>query len=133
MADIMSILSSGYTQAALQTPSKTPYVNVDPATFQGTWTGTYNNGKTYKLQVSNVTGFRAQVKYESAGTVKYQNVLIKDGSFRVGDAKFQLSKAGKPATATSAQTAGTATVKTAISDPVTGQTTLYSGPATQAI
>lgn len=117
MADIMSILSSSYTTAALSTPSNTPYVPVDADSYQGNWSGTYNNGKTFALQISNVNGFRAQVKYQSGSTVQYQSVLIKDSSFRVGDTKFTLNSDGS------------ADIRTAISDPVTGSTSLVEGSA----
>lgn len=120
MADIMNILASGYTAAGLQTPSKTKYVNVDPALYQGTWTGTYSNTKKFSISVSDVNGFRAQVKYQSEGTVKYQNVLIKDGAFRIGDTKFQLARNG------------TASIRTAIADPVTQQVNLVTGTAKRA-
>ncbi|RJF75817.1 hypothetical protein [Rhodopseudomonas palustris] len=120
MADIMSVLASGYTSAALQTPSKTKYVNVDAKAYQGTWSGTYSNTKKFSITVSDVQGFRAQVKYQSEGTVKYQSVLIKDGAFRVGDTKFALGKND------------TASIRTAVTDPVTGQTGLVTGTAKRA-
>jgi hypothetical protein len=119
MADIMSILSSSYSSAALTTPSNTPYVAVDPDSYKGNWDGTYNNGQTFKFSISNVSGFRAQVKYQSGTTVKYQSVLIKDSSFRIGDSKFTLSSAGQAA------------VKTVITDPVTSGTSVISGNAAQ--
>jgi hypothetical protein len=131
MGDIMSILQSSYTSAALSTPSNTPYTNVDPASYQGTWTGTYSNNQKFEFTVSNVNGFRAQVKYQSGSTVQYQSVLIKDGSFRIGDSKFTLSKAATPATADADAVAGTASIRTAITDPTTGSTSLITGDATQ--
>src|SRR6478672_1554468 len=94
MADIMSILSANYKSAGLSVPSKTKYVAVDPQLYQGTWTGTYPDKKMFKFTVTDVNGFRAQVKYQSASTVKYQSVLIKDNSFRVRDTKFMLTKPG---------------------------------------
>jgi hypothetical protein len=139
MADIMSILQSSYTTSALSTPSNTPYTNVDPTSYQGTWEGTYNNNQKFQLTVSQVNGFRAQVKYQSGSTVQYQSVLIKDSSFRVGDTKFTLTKAQTPATAATdtdpavdAQ-GGTASIRTAITDPVTGSTNLITATATQDI
>ena len=51
---------------------------VDPALYSGNWTGKYANNKTFKITISNVTGFRAKVHYQSDGTSKYQEVLIKD-------------------------------------------------------
>jgi hypothetical protein len=118
MADIMSILQSSYTSAALTTPSKTPYTAVDPASYEGTWTGTYADKKDFKVTVTDVQGFRAQVKYESGSTVKYQSVLIKDSTFRVGDTKFTLTNTG------------TATIKNAVTDPATGSTYLDTAQAT---
>jgi hypothetical protein len=139
MADIMSILSSSYTSATLSTPSNTPYTNVDPASYQGTWDGTYSNNQKFQISVSQVNGFRAQVKYQSGTTVQYQSVLIKDSSFRIGDTKFTLTKAQTPATAatdtdpaTDAQ-GGSASIRTAITDPTTGSTSLVTGTATQEI
>lgn len=117
MADMMSILSSSY---ATQTPiTSGKYVNVDPDKFQGSWTGAYADKKTFKIEVSQVNGFRAQVKYESAGTVKYQQVLIKDNAFRVGDTKFQMTANNK------------ATIKNAVTDPVTKSTYLDTAYATR--
>ena len=110
MADILSILSSGYATTVPTTSGK--YVAVDPDTFKGTWEGTYADKKTFKIDVLQVDGFRAQVKYSSAGTVKYQQVLIKDNAFRIGDTKFQMTADNK------------ATIKNAVTDPVTQSTYL---------
>ena len=108
----MSVLSANYKSAGLSVPSKTAYVAVDPKLYQGTWSGTYPDKKTFKFTVSDVTGFRAQVKYQSGSTVKYQSVLIKDKSFRIGDTKFTLTKPG------------TAQIKNVVTDPATGSTFL---------
>lgn len=118
MADLTSILSASYKTAGLSVPTNTRYVAVDPSLYQGTWTGTYPDKKTFAITVSNVSGFRAQVKYQSSGTVKYQSVLIKDNSFRVGDTKFMLTKAGS------------ATIKNVVTDPATGSTYLDTATAT---
>ena len=89
--------------------------------FQGSWTGTYSNNQKFELTISEVNGFRAQVKYQSGSTVQYGNVLIGNGSsFRIGDTKFLLTGAGK------------ATVANAVTDPVTGNTSLVQGNATQS-
>jgi hypothetical protein len=119
MADMMSILSSAYKSAGASIPSNTRYVPVDPTLYQGTWSGTYANKKTFTINVSNVSGFRAQVRYQSAGTVKNESVLIRDGSFRVGDTKFLLTKPG------------TATIKNVVTDPANGSTFLDTATATQ--
>ena len=119
MSDIMSILQSAYS-AAPSTPANTKYAAVDPTSFQGSWSGTYANNQKFDLTISNVNGFRAQVKYQSGSTVQYGNVLIgNSSSFRIGNTKFVLTGAGK------------ATVANAVTDPVTGSTSLVQGTATQ--
>jgi hypothetical protein len=120
VADLMSILSANYKTAGLSVPSNTKYVAVDPELYQGTWTGTYPDKKTFKIIVTDVSGFRAQVKYQSGSTVKYQSVLIKNNSFRVGDTKFMLTKPG------------TAQIKNVMTDPATGSTFLDTATATQS-
>ena len=118
MSDIMSIIQSAYASAPT-TPANTKYTTVDPASFQGSWSGTYSNNQKFELTVSNVNGFRAQVKYQSGSTVQYGQVLIGNGtSFRIGDTKFLLTGAGK------------ATVANAVTDPATGNTSLVQGTAT---
>jgi hypothetical protein len=112
MADMMSILSSAYKSAGTAIPSRSKYVPVDPTLYQGTWTGTYANKKPFTITVNDVSGFRAQVKYESAGTIKHQTVLIKDNSFRIDSTKFTLTKVGK------------AEIKNVVTDPATGSTFL---------
>ena len=121
MADMMSILSSAYKTAGQSAaiPSQTKYVAVDPTLYQGTWSGTYANKKAFTISVSDISGFRAQVRYRSAGTVKNQSVLIKDGSFRIGDTKFLLTKRG------------TATIKNVVTDPANGSTFLDTAVAKQ--
>jgi hypothetical protein len=120
MADVLSILSANYKTVGLSVPSKTPYVAVDPKLYEGDWTGKYADHKSFKITVSNVTGFRAKVQYQSAGTNKYQDVLIKDNSFRIGDTKFQLTATGK------------AQIKNVVTDPSTGGTYLDTAFATQS-
>jgi len=119
MADVFSILSANYKTVGSTIPSKTPYVPVDPALYKGNWTGKYPDNKTFKITVSNVVGFRAKVQYQSGGTNKYAEVLIRDNSFRIGDTKFTLTKAGQ------------ATIKNVIVDPSTGATLLDTAYAKQ--
>ena len=119
MSDIFTILQSAYTAATPTAPTTTKYTAVDPKTYQGSWTGTYSNNQKFELTISNVNGFRAQVKYQSGSTVQFQNVLIGNSSFRIGDTKFALTGAGK------------AQVGTVITDPVTGNTTLLKATAAQ--
>jgi len=118
MADVLSILSANYKTVGLSNPSKTPYFAVEPANFEGDWTGKYPDNKTFKISISNVTGFRAKVHYQSGGTSKYQEVLIRDNSFRVGDTKFTLMSNGK------------AQINNVVTDPASGQTYLDKAYAT---
>jgi len=112
MADVLSILSANYKTVGQTVPSNTPYFAVNPDNYQGDWTGKYADNKSFKISVSNVTGFRAKVQYQSGGTNKFQEVLIKDLSFRIGDTKFTLSALGK------------AEIKNVVTDPSSGQTYL---------
>ena len=58
-------------------------------------------------------GFRATVRYQNdKGPSKYQDVLITDNSFRIGDTKFLLKKIGH------------AQIKTVVTNPATGASTL---------
>ena len=120
MADMLATIAANYKTVGLTVPSKTPYVAVDPALYSGDWTGKYANNKTFKVSISNVTGFRAKVQYQSAGTNKYQDVLIKDSSFRVGDTKFTLTATGK------------AQINNVVTDPSTGATYMDTAFATQS-
>jgi hypothetical protein len=105
MADVMSVLAAAYRSSGLTaTPSKTKYVAVDPKLYEGTWTGKYANNKSFTITVANLSGFHAKVKY--------QDVLIKDKAFRVGDTKFTLTGKGK------------AQIKNVVTDPTTSQTYL---------
>ncbi len=120
MADVFGILSANYKAVgATAVPSRTPYVPVDPKLYQGDWTGKYADNKTFKISVTNVSGFRAKVKYQSGAVVKYQDVLIKDHAFRIGDSKFTLVRDGK------------ALVKTVMTDPGSGAQTLETAYAAQ--
>jgi hypothetical protein len=95
VGDIYSILSSNYkTVGSIVNVSRTPYVAVDPKIFEGTWRGTYSTKEKFSVSVSNVVGFRGKAKYQSGNTVKYQDILIKDNAFRIGDSKFTVTKPG---------------------------------------
>ena len=72
------------------------------------------------MSVSNVDGFRAKVRYQSEGVSKYQEVLIKDNAFMVGDTKFTLTAKGK------------AQIKNVVTDAASGQTYLDTAYATQS-
>ena len=62
----------------------------------------------YMASVLDSLGYKATVKYQSGATVKYQDVLIKDNAFRIGDSKFTVARAG------------VAQVKTVITNPANG-------------
>lgn len=116
MADILSILGNSYVTKPVITSGK--YVPVDPTQFEGTWKGTYSTGEDFSFFISNVQGFHAKVKYQSGkGPIKFQDVLIKDLSFRVGDTKFLLKKADH------------AEIKTVVTNPATGNSTLNTAYA----
>jgi hypothetical protein len=118
---VMSVLAAAYKSSGLTAaPSKTKYVAVDPKLYEGSWTGKYANNKSFTISVSEVSGFHAKVRYQSEGTVKYQDVLIKDKSFRVGDTKFMLTANGK------------AQIKNVVTDPATSQTYLDTAVAIRA-
>ncbi|MGL5166322.1 MAG: hypothetical protein ACRC9K_10600 [Afipia sp.] len=121
MADILSIISSNYVAVgSMFNTSNTPYVPVDAPSYEGTWSGKYANNDRFTIQVSNVVGFRAKVRYQSGSTLKYQDILIKDNSFKFGDSKFTLTKAG------------TAQIKTVMNNAATGTQSLETAYATQS-
>jgi hypothetical protein len=91
---------------------------VDSTLYRGSWTGEYADGRNFSLNVSQVDGFRAQIHYQSADTSQYQQVLIKDGSFRFGNAKFTLTNTGE------------AQIKNVVTDPATGSSYLDTAVAT---
>ncbi len=119
MSDIWNIISSNYITVGGAVPSGSKYVAVDPQMYEGSWTGKYANGQAFEMRVSDVNGFRAKVKYTSGATVKYQEVLIRDSAFRIGDSKFVVTGDGK------------AQIATVVTSPVTGTSTLEKAPATR--
>lgn len=120
MADVFNILSSNYLTVGSSTATSTSkYVPVEKDRFEGNWTGKYANNSSFSIQVSNVEGFRAKVRYQSGSITKYQDVLIKDNAFRVGDAKFTLTREG------------VAQVKAVVTNPATGGQSLETAFAKQ--
>jgi hypothetical protein len=121
MTDVTSILAAAYKSNTLNTAqSNSKYVAVDPKFYEGTWSGKYANNKSFTISISEVDGFHAKVRYQSDGTSKYQDVLIKDSAFRVGDTKFALTANGK------------ALIKNVVTDPASGQTYLDTAYATRS-
>jgi hypothetical protein len=83
-----------------------------PSNYAGTWKGTYSTGENFSFQISDVQGFRAKARYQSdKGPSKYQDVLIRDNSFTIGDTRFLLKKIGH------------AQIKTDVTNPATGAST----------
>lgn len=110
-SSIFSALQSAYTtptQASIPPGSK--FANVNPTQWQGTWSGKDSNGKAVTVTISNVSGYRANVRFESAdGGLQTGRVYINTNNiFRIGDSQMQMTSAGKM------------TVNTVITDPTTG-------------
>jgi hypothetical protein len=121
MSDIYSIISANYAAVGNNVNiSNTPYVPVDAPSYEGTWSGAYADNTKFNIQISNVIGFRAKVRYQSGATLKYQDVLIKDNSFKFGDSKFTLTQTG------------TAQVKTVMTNAATGAQSLETAYASQS-
>jgi len=119
MADLLNIIASNYSAAGLNIPSNSKYVAVDPQKFEGTWSGKYADNSSFSFSISNVNGFRAKAKYQRGATVQYQDVLIKDNAFRVGDSKFTLTRVG------------VAQIKTVVTSPADGSRVLNTAYAHQ--
>jgi hypothetical protein len=118
MADFFTILSNSYRTAPTPSSSKLKYVPVDPTLYTGNWNGTYSTGEKFSFSISDVQGFRAKVKYQSGtGPIQFQDVLIKDNSFRIADTKFLLKKVGH------------AQIKTVVTNPATGASVLNTAYA----
>ncbi len=124
MADLWNIISSNYVTVGGAVPSNAKYVPVDAEKYEGSWKGKYANGSRFELSIMNVNGFRAKVKYVNGATTKYQDVLIRNSSFRIGDSKFML--VGK-----NADGQDSAQVATIVTNPVTGVSTLEKAAATR--
>jgi hypothetical protein len=119
MSDMFSILQASYKSAALSPPSNTKYVNVDPEAYKGTWKAKFADGKPLTVSISEVSGFRAKVRFQTQTSVLCQQVLIKDDSFRIGDNKFFLQQNGK------------AMIRSVIQNPATGGSSLETTYATR--
>ena len=87
MSDIMSVIASAYATAPL-TPTTTKYTNVDSKSYQGTWEGIYSNNQKFKITISDVNGFRAQVKYQSGSSTQC-------GSSGASSNRLSSSRAGR--------------------------------------
>ncbi len=119
--NIFSILQSAYTaptQASIPPGSK--FAKVDPTQWQGTWTTKDSKGKPVTLNISNVSGYRATVRFQTAdGGLQTGRVLINTNNiFRIGDSQMQLTGAGKM------------TISTVVTDPTTGNESMETDYAT---
>jgi hypothetical protein len=121
--NIFNILKNSYLDAA-KVASSAPakpvnYVNVDGRDYQGTWKGKFSDGESFSVTISNITGYRAQVRLQLGHSITSAFVLIGDSSFRVGDSKFILGKDG------------TATLATAVTNPIGGSVSVKHATATR--
>lgn len=110
-SNIFSILQSSYQPATqVSIPPGSKFAPVNPATFQGTWSGTNSNGKPVTLTMSNISGYRANVRFQTAdGGLQTGRVYINtQGIFRIGNSQMQFTGSGKM------------TISTVITDPTTG-------------
>jgi hypothetical protein len=121
MTSILSALQSSYSGASqISIPPGSKFAKVDPTLWQGTWTTKDSNGKPVTLTISNVSGYRAQVRFETAdGGIQNGRVYINThGVFRVGSSQMQLVAKGKM------------TISTVITDPTTGKESMETDHAT---
>jgi hypothetical protein len=119
--NIFSILQSAYaapTQATIPPGSK--FANVNPTQWQGTWTAKDSNGKPITVTISNISGYRANVRFQSVdGGLQTGRVLINTNNvFRIGNSQMQLSGTGKM------------TISTVITDATTGNESMETDHAT---
>jgi hypothetical protein len=113
MVDIMSILQSSYSTAphSLISPGS-KFANVDPTQYQGNWTGKDFNNQPMTISITKVSGYRANVTFQSALGLQFQRAFITTkGTFRIGDSSFTLTGNG------------VAKIKTIVTDPTTGNQT----------
>ena len=118
-SNILTILQNSYSTPS-QFPPGSKFAKVDPTQWQGTWTATDSNGKPVTLAISNVSGYRANVRFTTAdGGLQTGRVLINtNGVFRIGDSQMQLTAAGKM------------TISTVITDSTTGNQSIETDHAT---
>jgi hypothetical protein len=119
--NIFSILQSAYTPPTQTSiPPGSKFANVDPTQWQGTWTTKDSNGKPVTVTISNVSGYRANVGFQSAdGGLQTGRVMINTNSvFRIGNSQMQLTAAGKM------------TISSVITDSTTGNESIETDHAT---
>src|SRR3984957_7281137 len=124
MGDIMSILQSSYSAATASQSLISPgdkFAAVDPTKYQGTWTGKDPSNQPFTITISKVSGYRANVTFESSAGLQFQRAFITTkGTFRIGNSQFMLTGTG------------VAQLNTIATDPTTGiQNTHPAGAALQ--
>ena len=107
-------------ETARKLPPGSKFANVDPTQWQGTWSTKDSNGKPVTLNISNVSGYRANVRFTTAdGGLQTGRVLVNtNGVFRIGGSQMQLTAAGK------------LTISTVITDSTTGKQSIETDHAT---
>jgi hypothetical protein len=121
MADILSILQSSYaaTPQSLISPGS-KFANVDPTKWQGTWTGKDYKNQPFTISITKVSGYRANVTFQSSAGLQFQKALITTkNTFRIGDSSFALTGDG------------VAKITTIVTDPTTGNQTEDTATATR--
>jgi hypothetical protein len=120
MSDIMSILQSSYAAAPQPLfPAGSKFAAVDPTKWQGTWTGKDYQNQPFTISITKVSGYRANVTYQSSSGLQYQRAFITaNNSFRIGDSSFTLTGNG------------VGQIATIVTDPTTGNQTENTATAT---
>jgi hypothetical protein len=119
--NIFNILQSSYQPATqVSIPPGSKFAPVNPTTFQGTWTGTDSNGKPVTLTISNISGYRANARFQTAdGGLQTGRVYINtEGVFRIGNSQMTFTGSG------------TMTINTIITDPTTGNESMETDHVT---
>ena len=118
-SNILTILQNSYSTPA-QFPPGSKFAKVDPTQWQGTCTTKDSNGKPVTLTISNVSGYRANVRFQSAdGGLQTGRVAINTNNvFRIGNSQMQLTGAGKM------------TISSVITDSATGNESIETDHAT---
>lgn len=121
ISSLFSALQTAYTAPTqVSIPPGSKFANVDPTKYQGTWTATDSKGKPVTLTISNISGYRANVRFTTAdGGLQTGRVMINtNGVFRIGNSQIQLVGTGKM------------TISTVITDPTTGNESMETDHAT---
>ena len=118
-SNILTILQNSYSTPA-QFPPGSKFAKVDPTKYQGTWTATDTKGKPVTVVISNVSGYRANVRFTTNdGGLQTGRVMINtNGIFRIGDSQMQVTAAGKM------------TISTVVTDSTTGKQSMETDHAT---